>query len=99
MSACQIALALTCFAVLLHWRSLAVSVQSRDTDGVRSVWDQIVQEGIVDAPGNQGLLGEGRGQTSSNCPGGEAYLFRSASSCITYRSGTDNVHNDLTVKS
>ena len=49
---------LTCFAVVSDWRSLSVSVQSGDVDRVRSVRDQVIQEGAGHTSRNQDLRGE-----------------------------------------
>lgn len=45
----------TCSAAVVHPRPLAVSVQRSDTDRVRRVGDQVVQEGVVDVSWDQDL--------------------------------------------
>lgn len=49
---------LTCFAAAVDRRSFSICVQSLDIDGIGSIWDQVVQEGIVYISWNQDLCGE-----------------------------------------
>lgn len=53
---CDVVVVPTCFAAVVDWGSLSVGVQSRDVDGIRSVRDQVVQEGIVNISWNQDLF-------------------------------------------
>ncbi len=105
LSACE-TVVLTCFAVAFDCRSLSVGVQSCDGDRIGMVWDQVVQEGVVNVPWNQDLFGE-ETQGSKNkihrphqhhhhdSHSRDVCAFKWASSCITWRFGSDNVHNDL----